>query len=88
MIERTGYMETIQLAALWEQIMKNLEQELSLLTYNTWLKPMVPLSMTETTFEIGTPKKFIKEWVESRYFSIIQNTVQNVTKKPLALISK
>lgn len=79
-------METIQLAALWEQIMKTLEQELSSLTYNTWLKPMVPLSITETTFEIGTPKKFIKEWVESRYFSIIQNTVQNVTKKPLTLV--
>lgn len=78
-------METIQLAALWEQIMKTLEQELSSLTYNTWLKPMVPLTMTETTFEIGTPKKFIKEWVESRYFSIIQNTVQNVTGKSLTL---
>lgn len=79
-------MDTIQLAALWEQIMKTLEQELSSLTYNTWLKPMIPLSITETTFEIGTPKRFIKEWVESRYFSIIQNTVQNVTKKPLTLI--
>lgn len=79
-------MDTIQLAALWEQIMKTLEQELSSLTYNTWLKPMVPLAITETTFEIGTPKRFIKEWVESRYFSIIQDTVQSVTKKPLTLI--
>lgn len=79
-------MDTIQLAALWEQIMRSLEQEMSSLTYNTWLKPMVPLSITENTFEIGTPKKFIKEWVESRYFSIIQNTVQNITKKPLTLV--
>ncbi|MDD4599747.1 Chromosomal replication initiator protein DnaA [bioreactor metagenome] len=79
-------METIQLEALWEQIMNHLEQELSSLTYNTWLKPMVPLCITKTTFEIGTSKKFIKEWVESRYFSIIQNTVQNITKQPLTLI--
>lgn len=78
-------MET-QLAAIWEQILKYLEQELSKLAYDTWITPIIPLSMSGDAFEIGTPKKIIKEWVETRYFAIIQDAIQDVAGKPYKLV--
>lgn len=79
-------MDTLQATIIWEQVLKKLEQELSKLMIDTWLKPTVPLNITETTLEIGTPKQIIKEWLESRYLPIILSTVQYITNKPLNVI--
>jgi len=79
-------MDTLQATIVWEQVLKKLEQELSKLMIDTWLRPTIPLKLTETTLEIGTPKQIIKEWLESRYLPIILSTVQFITNKPLEVI--
>ncbi|WP_378956920.1 chromosomal replication initiator protein DnaA [Pelosinus sp. sgz500959] len=79
-------MDTLQATIVWEQVLKKLEQELSKLMIDTWLRPTVPLNLTETTLEIGTPKQIIKEWLESRYLPIILSTVHYITNKPLDVI--
>lgn len=79
-------MDTLQATIVWEQVLKKLEQELSKLMIDTWLRPTIPLSLTETTLEIGTPKQIIKEWLESRYLPIILSTVHYITNKPLDVI--
>jgi chromosomal replication initiator protein len=78
--------DTLQATIVWEQVLQKLEQELSKLMIDTWLKPTIPLKLTETTLEIGTPKQIIKEWLESRYLPIISSTVQYITNKPLNVI--
>lgn len=78
--------DTRQATIVWEQVLKKLEQELSKLMIDTWLKPTIPLKITDTTLEIGTPKQIIKEWLESRYLPIISSTVQYITNKPLDII--
>jgi len=79
-------MDTLQATIVWEQVLKKLEQELSKLMIDTWLRPTIPLNLTETTLEIGTPKQIIKEWLESRYLPIILSTVHYITNKPLDVI--
>lgn len=78
-------MDDIRLTAIWEQVLKKLEQDLSKLVFDTWIKPTIPLSMDENIFEIGTPKQIMKEWLESRYMSVIINAVQVVTQRPLTI---
>jgi len=79
-------MDSLQATIVWEQVLQKLEQELSKLMIDTWLRPTVPLNLTETTLEIGTPKQIIKEWLESRYLPIILSTVHYITNKPLEVI--
>ena len=76
-------MDTAYMAEVWENVLKIMEKEIIKPIFDTWIKSTIPLSMTETTFEIGTPKQFIKEWLETRYATMIQNTIQYVTQKPL-----
>ncbi|MEN6414011.1 MAG: chromosomal replication initiator protein DnaA [Veillonellales bacterium] len=78
-------MENLQLAALWEQILRDLEQELSKLVFDTWIKPTVILSLSETVLEIGTPKQIMKEWIENRYFDLITDTARQIIKRPIQL---
>jgi chromosomal replication initiator protein len=79
-------MENIQLAAYWEQILNILEKRLSHLVFTTWIKQIVPLSLSNTIFEAGVPKQFIKEWIEEKYFVVIENTVQEIINKPIKLV--
>ncbi|MEN6565133.1 MAG: chromosomal replication initiator protein DnaA [Veillonellales bacterium] len=78
-------MENLQLAALWEQILRDLEQELSKLVFDTWIKPTVILSLSETVLEIGTPKQIMKEWIENRYYDLITDTARQIIKRPIQL---
>ncbi len=77
---------TLEATRVWEQVLKKLEQELSKLAIDTWLRPTVPLKLTETTLEIGTPKQITKEWLESRYLPIILPTVHYIANKSLEVI--
>lgn len=76
-------MNTDHMAEIWEQVLKSLEKDVIKPIFDTWIKSTIPISLSDTTFEIGTPKQFIKDWLETRYAATIQNTVQYITQKPL-----
>ncbi|MCX7779371.1 MAG: chromosomal replication initiator protein DnaA [Negativicutes bacterium] len=78
-------MANASIADVWEQVLSILEKETIKPIFDTWIKSTIPLSLTDTTMEIGTPKKFIKDWLETRYTGIIQNTVQYVTQKQVTV---
>ncbi len=73
------------IANIWEQVLGIMRKEVIQPIFDTWIKSTIPLSMTDTTFEIGTPKQFIKEWIEARYATSFQNALQTVTQKPLQI---
>lgn len=79
--ERTVSMDTAHMAAVWEQVLNSMEKEIIKPIFDTWIKSTIPLSLTESTLEIGTPSQFIKDWIETRYAATIQNTVQQVLQK-------
>lgn len=83
--ERTVSMDTAHMAAVWEQVLKSMEKEIIKPIFDTWIKATIPLSLTETTLEIGTPSQFIKDWIETRYSGTIQNTVQQVLQKAVEI---
>jgi chromosomal replication initiator protein len=76
-------MDATEMALVWEQVLKIMEKEIIKPIFDTWIKSTIPLSLSETSFEIGTPSQFIKDWIETRYSSTIKNTVQFVTKRQL-----
>ncbi len=79
-------MESAMLADIWQEMLKRMGQEFSSRVFETWLKSAMPLSATETSFEIGVPKKFVKEWIEENYSSRMQEMLLDITGKPLQLL--
>ncbi|MBP2651232.1 MAG: Chromosomal replication initiator protein dnaA [Firmicutes bacterium] len=74
-------MEAAQMALVWEQVLKIMEKEIIKPIFDTWIKSTIPLSLTDTTLEIGTPNQFIKDWIEARYSNTFKKTIQLVTTK-------
>lgn len=78
-------MNTQHLAEIWDSLLKEVQQNLSPLFYSTWIKPAIPLNMTEDTFEIGVSKQFVKEWLEMNYLPYLQSKINEITKKNLTV---
>jgi len=76
-------MNSTKLAAIWEQVLAIMAKEIIKPIFDTWIKSTIPLSMTETTFEIGVPSQFMKDWIETRYKTKFQTVIQQVTEQPL-----
>jgi len=73
------------LTKLWGQVLKKLQQDLSKPSFETWLKPTQPVTLVENTLVIGVPNEFARDWLETRYASLLQETVQEVLKLPLRI---
>ena len=79
-------MENAQLHATWEEILKKLENSLSKMVCDTWLKPIKPIVLTTTSLELGTPTDFSKDWIEKHYMQLILDASYEVTKAKLDII--
>ena len=56
-----------QLYDLWEKTLNIIKGELTEVSFNTWIKSAVPLSITEDTIKLGVPNDFTKEILDTRY---------------------
>lgn len=79
-------MQMNNLADIWDEFLGYVNTNSKNPGYINWIKAALPLSMNEDTFEIGVEKLFIKEWIESRYSSEIEQTLSTLTGKHLSLV--
>jgi chromosomal replication initiator protein len=84
-LERIFLMDQTQLQATWEQILKKLEDSLNKTAIETWLSSIVPLSLTTSEIELGTPTDFSREWIEKHYVPFISDASFEVTQAKLTI---
>lgn len=58
-----------------------LKNELTEISFNTWIKTIDPLSLTGNTINLAVPAEFNKGILESRYQTLIKNAIKQVTFK-------
>ena len=74
------------LSSLWSRVMELLKDELSEISYNTWILSIEPISLTSTSIKLGVPTEFNKGILDSRYSTLISNAVKQVTSKEYGII--
>lgn len=75
----------IPLVNLWPRVVQLLKDELTEISFNTWIKTIEPLNATSNSIELGVPTDFNKGILESRYTVLIQNAVKQVTNREYSL---
>jgi chromosomal replication initiator protein len=80
-----GLPDVNDLDALWKKTLNKIENELSKPSFETWVKPTQPLQITNNTLIIAVPNEFARDWLETRYATIISETLQEITQLPLAV---
>jgi chromosomal replication initiator protein len=70
-----------QLASIWQRTLGLLKNELTEISFDTWIKTIEPQTMTSDSIELRVSSDFFKGILESRYYELIKNAVKQVTSK-------
>ncbi len=72
-------MEISKLIELWDEALKMIEKEITPLSFNTWIKPLKPISLNDTYFTLETSDTFFKDLINDRYLGLIGNVMKQIT---------
>ncbi len=72
-----------QLNSIWGDTLNVLRTQLNTQTFKTWFVNIRPVSFTDSLFTISTPNDFSREWLESRYISLITGALGEAVDGPV-----
>ncbi|HLR21683.1 MAG TPA: chromosomal replication initiator protein DnaA [Tissierellaceae bacterium] len=70
---------------IWNKVLDIIKVELTEVSYNTWLKTITPISISNNSIVLAAPNDFTKGILEGRYLNLIQNAIKEVTKEEYSI---
>ncbi len=70
-------------AALWQQALRGLSQQVSRTNYDTWLDGTEGLRFESNVLVVGTRSEFVTEWLQKRLRPLIIRTLVDLAGQPL-----
>jgi chromosomal replication initiator protein len=68
-------------ANTWQLILSELEKDLSKPSFDTWFKSTNLLEIDDNQLVIVVPNEFAKDWLQKKYYTLIQNKAANILNK-------
>ncbi|SON51222.1 chromosomal replication initiator protein DnaA [Vibrio tapetis] len=62
-------------SSLWLQCLQQLQEELSVTEFNTWIRPL-KAELNDNTLTLFAPNRFVLDWVRDKYFDKINRLLQ------------
>ncbi len=78
-------MLTFEVDEIWQKTLRIIEKQISKPSFETWLKPTKPLQFQNFTLFIEVPNVFAKDWLESRYYDLIKDSLEEVVNHEVSL---
>ena len=67
-----------ELRLIWQESLRLVKEQLNAQTFNTWFSNTETLGLDDNVVTICAPSGFAKEWLESRYQSLVQQALRDV----------
>ena len=61
------------------KILEKFHESTSENVYNAWIKPLIPLEITDTYLKVGAKNNFTKKWLEETYTTVIEGMLASIT---------
>ena len=65
-----------ELTQLWNQVLSDLSQEVSGVSFDTWMKPIKPLALTETSIRLSVPSDINKTMIMTKFRSMLESSIE------------
>ncbi len=65
----------------WATVLSILKDEIPIITYDTWIKALSPVSMDDNTIVLKIRTSFQKDYIDRRYLDFIKTAFRHVTGK-------
>jgi chromosomal replication initiator protein len=69
----------------WQQLLDVFGKQLSRPTYEMWFKNATTLHEDDTSLTIGVPSEFARDWLVSRYYDVIKETIDVIKGCPTSI---
>ncbi|MDF2590625.1 MAG: dnaA [Clostridia bacterium] len=64
---------------IWDKTLDLIKVELTEVSFNTWLKAIQPVNLSDNVFTFSVPDDFTKGILEARYLTLIRNALKQVS---------
>ena len=81
-------MSPYDLAEIWVKCNDKIKEAVNEKIYDVWIKPIIPLEVSDDYFKVGVKSAFFKKMIEERYSSIIEGILSGIMGKNIHLIIK
>lgn len=71
---------------IWEQALESIKNSISSHSFDTWVKPIKPLSFFNDEFTLQVSNLFFKDWIVQHYKNIIEESLSSIINSPVKLI--
>lgn len=66
---------------IWAKAKQMIKSELTEISYNTWINPIIPVKLEQGVIFLETNSTFSKDIISSRYLDLIKTAIFNVTSR-------
>jgi chromosomal replication initiator protein len=70
---------------VWQQTLEVVRGELNTPTFKTWFEQTTPLGVVDHEMVVSVQNEFARDWLESRYTSLLASALTQVTGSPMAV---
>jgi len=67
-----------EINSIWQNILTDIKSNINLPTYKTWFESIHPQSLKKNILTVSVASSFAKEWLESRYLSLLNNSTKKI----------
>ena len=79
-------MSSYDLAEIWVKCTDKFKESANEKIFDVWIKPIIPLEVTDTYYKVAVKNSFFKTMLEENYANLIEGILSNIMGKNISLI--
>jgi len=69
----------------WQHLLEIFSKQLARPTFEMWFKNATTLHEDDVSLTIGVPSEFARDWIVSRYYDVIKETIETIKGQPTTI---
>jgi chromosomal replication initiator protein len=78
-------MNNSDIPEIWDKLLKEVDRQKEKPAYAMWVRTAMPQSLSNNTMEIMVEKPFIKEWLEDKYLTSLEESLSSICQCPMTI---
>jgi len=70
---------------IWQTVLQSLKEKVNPQSFETWIKPIKPLSLENNELKVQVPNRFFQDWIQDNYLSLIKTCLFEECQKRLSV---
>lgn len=75
-----------QISRIWEETLKIIEEEISTVSFETWIQPIIPCGIEGNRLYLQVENEFYREMLEKRNLTLIRNAVKQAAHQEYEIV--